>query len=77
MGGLFNAADLGHGTLLFVLLLGGCRHDIHVMLLLCQMDTSAGQCAVKVIQSLYFTLHNLCFNNIFQHTRNGSYCGFT
>lgn len=41
VGGLLNAADLGHGTLLFVLLLGGGGHDVHVMLLLCQMDTYA------------------------------------
>lgn len=42
VGGLLNAADVGHGMLLFVLLLGGGRHDIHVMLLFCHMDTSAG-----------------------------------
>lgn len=33
--GLFHAADLGHGSLLLVLFLGGGRHDVHVMLLLC------------------------------------------
>lgn len=42
MGGLLNAADVGHGMLLFVLLLGGGSHDIHVMLLFCHMDTNAG-----------------------------------
>lgn len=37
VGGLLHAADLGHGPLLFVLFLGGGRHDVHVMLLLCQI----------------------------------------
>lgn len=36
VGGLLHATDLGHGPLLLVLLLGGGRHDVHVMLLLCQ-----------------------------------------
>lgn len=37
VGGLLHAADLGHGPLLLVLLLGGRRHDVHVMLLLCRI----------------------------------------
>ena len=40
VGGLLHAADLGHGPLLLVLLLGGGRHDVHVMLLFCQMETN-------------------------------------
>lgn len=39
MGGLLHTADLGHGPLLLVLLLGGGGHNVHIMLLLCQMDT--------------------------------------
>ena len=39
VGGLLHATDLGHGPLLLVLLLGGGRHDVHVMLLLCQTET--------------------------------------
>lgn len=39
VGGLLHTADLGHGPLLLVLLLGGGRHDVHVMLLLCQMQS--------------------------------------
>lgn len=37
VGGFLHTADLRHGPLLLVLLLGGRRHDIHVMLLLCQI----------------------------------------
>lgn len=35
VGCLLHATDLGHGPLLLVLFLGGGRHDVHVMLLLC------------------------------------------
>lgn len=39
VGSLLHTTDLRHGPLLLVLLLGGGGHDVHIMLLLCQMDT--------------------------------------
>lgn len=39
MGGLLNTTDLGHWSLLLVFLLGGERHDVHVMLFLCHIGT--------------------------------------
>lgn len=62
MGGLLHTADLGHGPLLLVLLLGWGGHDVHVMLLLCQMDTDktstslVALCCKNAIMLYYFNI---------------------